>query len=80
MTSPAELSGLFKEAYGDSIENLIPEAAKLTKLIPFVQRDKETGNKYHQPVIVASEQGVTYAAADAGSGPTIPRFASQSIL
>jgi hypothetical protein len=67
MTSPAELSGLFKEAYGDSIENLIPEAAKLTKLIPFVQRDKETGNKYHQPVIVAAEQGVTYAAADAGA-------------
>ena len=67
MTSPAELTGLFKEAYGDSIENLIPEAAKLTKLIPFVQRDKETGNKYHQPVIVAAEQGVTYAAADAGA-------------
>lgn len=45
MTSPAELTGLFKEVYGDSIENLIPEAAKLTKLIPFVQRDKESGNK-----------------------------------
>jgi hypothetical protein len=40
-TDPSKLSGLFKEAYGDSVENLIPEAAKITKIIPFVQRDKE---------------------------------------
>lgn len=66
-TTPAQLSGLFKEAYGDSIENLVPEVARLVKIVKFVQRDKELGNKYHQPVIVASEQGVTYAAADSGA-------------
>lgn len=66
-TTPSQLTGLFKEAYGDEIVTLIPEAAKVVKMIPFVQRDKELGNRYHQPVVVASEQGVTYAAADAGA-------------
>lgn len=66
-TTPSQLSGLFKESYSDSVENLIPEAAKVIKMVPFVQRDKETGNKYHQPVIVAQEQGVTYAAVDSGA-------------
>ncbi len=66
-TSPSDLTGLFKEAYGDEIQNLIPESAKLTKLIPFVSREKETGNKYHQPVIVANEQGVTYANPNSGA-------------
>ena len=67
VTTPSQLTGLFKEAYGDDIINLIPEAAKVTKMVPFVQRDKELGNVYHQPVIVASEQGLTYAAAGAGA-------------
>jgi len=66
-TGPANLTGLFKEAYGDSVENLIPESAKITKMVPFVQRDKETGNLYHQPVIVSNEHGVTYATVDAGA-------------
>ena len=65
--TPSQLSGLFKESYGDDVMNLVPEVAKNVKMIPFVSRDKELGNKYHQPVIVASEQGVTYAAADAGA-------------
>lgn len=67
MTTPANLSGLFKEVYGDSVENLIPEAAKIIRQVPFVQKDKEIGNKYHQPVIVSQEHGVTYAAYDAGA-------------
>lgn len=66
-TTPSQLSGLFKESYSDDIQNLIPEVAKVVKMIPFIQRDKELGNKYHQPVIVAQEQGVTYAAADSGA-------------
>lgn len=43
--TPSQLSGLFKESYGDEIMNLVPEVAKLVKLIDFVPRDKETGNK-----------------------------------
>lgn len=66
-TTPSDLSGLFKEAYGDDIINLIPDSAKNTKIIPFVSREKETGNFYHQPVIVANEHGITYAAPDSGA-------------
>jgi hypothetical protein len=66
-TDPTALNGLFKETYGDDLINLIPESAKLTKMIPFISSDKELGNKYHSPVIVTQEHGVTYAAADAGA-------------
>lgn len=60
VTTPAQLSGLFKEVYGDEIINLIPESAKLVKMVKFVERDKENGGFYNQPVIVSNEQGVTY--------------------
>lgn len=65
--APATLSGLFKEVYGDEVMNLVPEAAKLIRIVPFVSEDKEIGNKYHQPVILSHEQGFTYAAYDAGA-------------
>lgn len=66
-TGPSNLTGLFKEAYGPDVNNLIPESAKITKMVNFVPRDKETGNLYHQPVIVSNEHGVTYATVDAGA-------------
>lgn len=65
--TPDKLSGLFKEVYGDEILNLLPDVALITKMVPFVERDKEEGNKYHQPVIVSDEHGVTYASASAGA-------------
>jgi hypothetical protein len=68
-TEPSNLTGLFKEVYGDSVENLIPDAAKLTKRVPFVPKAKQNGNKYNQPVVVNQEAGFTYA------GPTDGAFA-----
>ena len=65
--TPSDLTGLFKEVYGDSVINLIPGSAKFTKMVPFVQREKELGNLYHQPVVVTYSHGVTYAAANAGA-------------
>jgi hypothetical protein len=67
VTTPTVLSGLFKEVYGDNQISLIPDNAKLQKMIPFVGRDKELGNYYHQNVVVTSEHGISYAAADAGA-------------
>lgn len=55
------LNGLFKERYADKIERLIPEGAKLMKDIPFLSRDKQPGNFYHQPVVLGLEHGVTFA-------------------
>lgn len=65
-SDPTVMTGLFKEVYGDSQINLVPDNAKLSKMIPYVQKDKELGNYYHQNVIVTNEAGVSYAAADAG--------------
>ncbi len=66
-TTPSVLTGLFKEVYGDSQINLVPDNAKIQKKIPFVSRDKELGNYYHQNVIVSQEHGFSYASADAGA-------------
>lgn len=64
MSLEGTLTGLFKEAYAKDIQNLVPDCVCLTERIGFVSRDRETGNFYHQPVILSQEQGVTYAAAN----------------
>lgn len=58
------LNGMFKEAYADKLENLIPEGLKLYKLIDFLPKEKQPGNLYHQPVILGHEHGVTFASSD----------------
>ena len=66
VVDPGQLDGLFKEIYGDAVENLVPDSAKLINEIGFSQADK-LGNVYHQPVILTNEHGVTYAGPDAGA-------------
>ena len=66
-TIATNLSGLFKETYADVVIQLVPEVAKLVKMVDFVPSDKEIGNTYHQPVIVNNESGVTYAAQNGGA-------------
>lgn len=66
-TVATNLSGLFKETYADLVIQLVPEVAKLVKMVDFVSSDKEIGNLYHQPVIVNNEHGVTYAAQNGGA-------------
>jgi len=56
--------GNFKEIYGDRIIDLAPNTLKLSRRIAFSEA-KATGNKYHQPVDLSMEHGVTYAAANA---------------
>jgi hypothetical protein len=66
MTDIAKLDGLFKIVYTDNgIENLVPDVAKLTKMIPFKAADK-IGKFYAQPFIMSSEAGFTYAEPDEG--------------
>ncbi len=45
--SVGNLNGLFKEAYADKLENLIPDQVKLLNLIKFMSKDKQPGNLYH---------------------------------
>lgn len=55
------LNGLFKQVYGDDVQNLIPDGVKLYKMIKFVQKDKQQGAAFNQPVILGQEHGVTFA-------------------
>lgn len=57
------LSGLFKEVYADQLESLVPAAAKLQKAFPFVSRDKQEGNQYHQPVRLTRCHGWTLSTS-----------------
>lgn len=58
------LNANFKEAYADKLELLIPDGVKAINRIKFSSRDKQPGNKYHQPVILGGEHGVTFASSD----------------
>jgi len=55
------LNGLFKEVYANKLENLIPDGVKLLNMVPFVSRQHQEGNLYHQPVVLGLEHGVTYS-------------------
>jgi hypothetical protein len=46
------LNGLFKEAYGERVEDLVPDGVKLLNKIDFVNADKVLGNLYHQPKLL----------------------------
>ena len=65
-TTTTDLNGLFKMAYADQIQNLIPDESLLTRAIKFQGRDYLLGNQYNQPVIVRSEQGFTYSRPNNG--------------
>lgn len=66
MSLAGTLNGLYKEAYAEGIENLIPPSGKIRKMTDFVPSDRENGKSYNQPVIVSGEQGFTYALDSAG--------------
>lgn len=61
------LNGNFKEVYGDKYSMPIPSFAKVQKMIPFVAKEKQIGNSYHVPVMLAYENGFSYATASSGA-------------
>ena len=63
------LSGNFKEVYGD-LHNLIPDTAKLMKLIPYKSKAK-IGNEFVEAVKLTHEHGVTYSATDNNAGALV---------
>jgi len=52
------LNGLFKQRYADQLKDLIPEGLKLYKMVEFLPKEKQLGDKYNQPVILGQEHGV----------------------
>lgn len=63
VTVKSQLEGLYKEVYGEKLENLIPDVAKLMRSVPFRETEK-LGEAFNLPVIVSDEQGATYAGSD----------------
>lgn len=63
-TYAGSLNAMFKEAYADKIEDLIPDGVKVLNLVDFMPKDKQPGNLYHQPVVLGLEHGVTFASSD----------------
>lgn len=58
------LNAMFKETYASDLKDLIPDQVKLLNMIKFLEKGKQPGNFYHQPVILGQEHGVTFAASD----------------
>jgi hypothetical protein len=56
----AKMAGLYKEAYPAGIITLAPEGAKIYKALGELSVTEKTGNKYHQPVVLQHESGVSY--------------------
>jgi hypothetical protein len=55
-----QMAGLYKEAYPSGIITLAPEGAKIYKALGEISATEKTGNKYHQPVVLQHEAGVSY--------------------
>lgn len=75
--SQATLNGLFKERYADKMQRLIPDGKKLIKAIPFLPKDRQPGNNYHQPVVLGMEHGITFADDSEGAFALNPPVAGQ---
>lgn len=56
----SKMAGLYKEAYPNGIITLAPEIAKIYKDLGELSSTEKTGNKYHQPVVLQHEAGVSY--------------------
>lgn len=75
--SQATLNGLFKEKYADKMQRLIPDGKKMIKAIPFLPKDRQPGNNYHQPVVLGMEHGITFADDSEGAFALNPPVSGQ---
>ena len=66
-TSTVDLNGLFKQAYADKLQNLVPEQNIIMKKVPFRAAARLLGDQYNQPVVLRREHGFTYAGPNAGA-------------
>lgn len=71
------LNGMFKETYAEKMHRLIPEGTKLLQRVPFLSKDRQPGNNYHQPVVLGMEHGVTFADSGEGAFNLNPPLAGQ---
>lgn len=65
--STTTMNGLFKEVYGDKLENLVPEEVSLADEMPFSRREAQPGNYFNQPVRLTRSHGWTIAGSAGGA-------------
>lgn len=75
VNTTSTMAGFFKEVYAQQVIDLTAPILKVTNKIPFTEATM-VGNKYHQPVDVALEHGVTAAAANSGAVSLLSPVAS----
>lgn len=66
MNTLATLEGLFKEVYANEHKSLVPVGKVLQERVKFSSRDKELGYRYHLPVALIHEHGLTFEAPGQG--------------
>lgn len=66
--STTTMVGNFKQIYGETVINLVPDSYRIQKALDFKYAEA-LGDKFNQPVDLTSEHGITYAAA--GEEPTL---------
>lgn len=76
VNTTSTMAGFLKEVYGESVIALAPASVKLAKRFPFANAEM-IGNKYHQPVDLTMEHGLTAAAAGAGTVTLLQPVAGQ---
>lgn len=61
MSLSGDLNSLYKVAYADKAQDLVPETGKLTKAIDFVPPKNRSGKNFELPVVLTQEAGFTYS-------------------
>lgn len=61
------MNGLFREVYGDKLENLVCDEVSLADEMPFVRRDQQPGNYFNQPVRLTRSHGWTMNGTTGGA-------------
>lgn len=76
VNSTSTMTGFFKEIYAQEVLDLTAPILKVSNRIKFSEATM-VGNKYHQPVDVQLEHGITAAAANSGAVSLLAPVASQ---
>jgi hypothetical protein len=61
------------------MKRLIPDGKKVINMIPFLEKSRQPGNFYHQPVVLGMEHGVTFADDSEGAFALNPPVAGKIV-
>ena len=75
VNTTSTMAGFFKEVYAQQVIDLTAPILKVTNKIPFTEATM-VGNRFHQPVDVALEHGITAAASNSGAVSLLSPVAS----